>query len=240
MRRSWPWTRSGRCRARHAPDDQELAAGKVFVDHSQNAARKTTATPYTLRARSAPTRVRPRHLGRGRVLRGTRPCSRSTPTTSLRVCSDTATSSPPPTPSRDPTRPPPLPSPQVLGFARARGTIPEGLRPFHPARGAAPPGPPQRPERPRLDTPAGLKGAGRDGRAAATAPHAGRAGGCGSGSVRWDLALERRPSRGSHAVLGTARPAPTDPRPKNLQWMRIRRSPGPRGAGNGATNPHPP
>ncbi|WP_329364395.1 non-homologous end-joining DNA ligase [Streptomyces sp. NBC_01483] len=34
---------------------KSLRPGKVFVDHSQNAARKTTATPYTLRARLAPT-----------------------------------------------------------------------------------------------------------------------------------------------------------------------------------------
>lgn len=33
---------------------KSLRPGKVFVDHSQNAARKTTATPYTLRARSSP------------------------------------------------------------------------------------------------------------------------------------------------------------------------------------------
>ncbi|MER8231715.1 non-homologous end-joining DNA ligase [Streptomyces sp. NPDC094049] len=32
-----------------------LRTGKVFVDHSQNAAAKTTATPYTLRARPLPT-----------------------------------------------------------------------------------------------------------------------------------------------------------------------------------------
>ncbi|WP_426366142.1 non-homologous end-joining DNA ligase [Streptomyces sp. E-08] len=32
-----------------------LRSGKVFVDHSQNAAAKTTATPYTLRARALPT-----------------------------------------------------------------------------------------------------------------------------------------------------------------------------------------
>lgn len=32
-----------------------LRAGKVFVDFSQNAAAKTTATPYTLRARAEPT-----------------------------------------------------------------------------------------------------------------------------------------------------------------------------------------
>ncbi|MER6911686.1 non-homologous end-joining DNA ligase [Streptomyces sp. NPDC000594] len=32
-----------------------LRPGKVFVDHSQNAAAKTTATPYTLRARELPT-----------------------------------------------------------------------------------------------------------------------------------------------------------------------------------------
>ncbi|WP_285547077.1 non-homologous end-joining DNA ligase [Streptomyces lavendulae] len=32
-----------------------LRPGKVFVDHSQNAAAKTTAAPYTLRARSLPT-----------------------------------------------------------------------------------------------------------------------------------------------------------------------------------------
>ncbi|WP_330298578.1 non-homologous end-joining DNA ligase [Streptomyces sp. NBC_00503] len=32
-----------------------LRAGKVFVDHSQNAAAKTTAAPYTLRARALPT-----------------------------------------------------------------------------------------------------------------------------------------------------------------------------------------
>ncbi|WP_405931052.1 non-homologous end-joining DNA ligase [Streptomyces sp. NBC_00827] len=34
---------------------RNLRAGKVFVDWSQNAARKTTATPYTLRARAEPT-----------------------------------------------------------------------------------------------------------------------------------------------------------------------------------------
>ncbi|MGW4274504.1 non-homologous end-joining DNA ligase [Streptomyces seoulensis] len=34
---------------------RSLRAGKVFVDWSQNAARKTTAAPYTLRARRAPT-----------------------------------------------------------------------------------------------------------------------------------------------------------------------------------------
>ncbi|MFH0520327.1 non-homologous end-joining DNA ligase [Streptomyces sp. M41] len=34
---------------------KSLRPGKVFVDWSQNAARKTTATPYTLRARSGPT-----------------------------------------------------------------------------------------------------------------------------------------------------------------------------------------
>ncbi|MFG2604629.1 non-homologous end-joining DNA ligase [Streptomyces sp. NPDC048514] len=33
---------------------KSLRPGKVFVDWSQNAARKTTATPYTLRARAAP------------------------------------------------------------------------------------------------------------------------------------------------------------------------------------------
>ncbi|MBJ7906533.1 non-homologous end-joining DNA ligase [Streptomyces sp. DSM 110735] len=33
---------------------KSLRPGKVFVDWSQNAARKTTATPYTLRARHAP------------------------------------------------------------------------------------------------------------------------------------------------------------------------------------------
>jgi bifunctional non-homologous end joining protein LigD len=33
---------------------RSLRPGKVFVDWSQNAARKTTATPYTLRARSEP------------------------------------------------------------------------------------------------------------------------------------------------------------------------------------------
>ncbi|PKW10031.1 bifunctional non-homologous end joining protein LigD [Streptomyces sp. 1222.5] len=33
---------------------KSLRPGKVFVDWSQNAARKTTATPYTLRARRAP------------------------------------------------------------------------------------------------------------------------------------------------------------------------------------------
>jgi len=33
---------------------RELRAGKVFVDWSQNAARKTTAAPYTLRARAEP------------------------------------------------------------------------------------------------------------------------------------------------------------------------------------------
>lgn len=32
-----------------------LRPGKVFVDFSQNAAAKTTATPYTLRARAEPT-----------------------------------------------------------------------------------------------------------------------------------------------------------------------------------------
>ncbi|MEU3789214.1 non-homologous end-joining DNA ligase [Streptomyces fructofermentans] len=34
---------------------RSVRPGKVFVDFSQNAARKTTATPYTLRARAAPT-----------------------------------------------------------------------------------------------------------------------------------------------------------------------------------------
>ncbi|MEU9138249.1 non-homologous end-joining DNA ligase [Streptomyces sp. NPDC048404] len=34
---------------------RNLRPGKVFVDWSQNAARKTTATPYTLRAREEPT-----------------------------------------------------------------------------------------------------------------------------------------------------------------------------------------
>ncbi|WJY52515.1 non-homologous end-joining DNA ligase [Streptomyces chengbuensis] len=36
-----------------------LRPGKVFVDHSQNAAAKTTATPYTLRARAEPTASAP-------------------------------------------------------------------------------------------------------------------------------------------------------------------------------------
>ncbi|MFB6840907.1 non-homologous end-joining DNA ligase [Streptomyces sp. NPDC056361] len=36
-----------------------LRPGKVFVDHSQNAAAKTTATPYTLRARTLPTASAP-------------------------------------------------------------------------------------------------------------------------------------------------------------------------------------
>ncbi|MGW0118408.1 non-homologous end-joining DNA ligase [Streptomyces sp. NPDC003327] len=36
-----------------------LRPGKVFVDHSQNAAAKTTATPYTLRARTRPTASAP-------------------------------------------------------------------------------------------------------------------------------------------------------------------------------------
>ncbi|WP_405998493.1 non-homologous end-joining DNA ligase [Streptomyces sp. NBC_00829] len=34
---------------------RSLRTGKVFVDHSQNSAKKTTATPYTLRARTEPT-----------------------------------------------------------------------------------------------------------------------------------------------------------------------------------------
>ncbi|WP_326600022.1 non-homologous end-joining DNA ligase [Streptomyces sp. NBC_01803] len=34
---------------------RHLRPGKVFIDHSQNAARKTTATPYTVRARARPT-----------------------------------------------------------------------------------------------------------------------------------------------------------------------------------------
>jgi bifunctional non-homologous end joining protein LigD len=34
---------------------RSLRPGKVFVDWSQNAARKTTAAPYTLRARPEPT-----------------------------------------------------------------------------------------------------------------------------------------------------------------------------------------
>ncbi|WP_406273475.1 non-homologous end-joining DNA ligase [Streptomyces sp. NBC_00191] len=34
---------------------RSLRSGKVFVDHSQNSAKKTTATPYTLRARTEPT-----------------------------------------------------------------------------------------------------------------------------------------------------------------------------------------
>ncbi|MFF4577200.1 non-homologous end-joining DNA ligase [Streptomyces sp. NPDC001389] len=36
-----------------------LRPGKVFVDHSQNAAAKTTAAPYTLRARALPTASTP-------------------------------------------------------------------------------------------------------------------------------------------------------------------------------------
>ncbi|MFF4369837.1 non-homologous end-joining DNA ligase [Streptomyces sp. NPDC001594] len=36
-----------------------LRPGKVFVDHSQNAAAKTTAAPYTLRARALPTASAP-------------------------------------------------------------------------------------------------------------------------------------------------------------------------------------
>ncbi|MDK1476058.1 non-homologous end-joining DNA ligase [Streptomyces sp. 549] len=35
--------------------DRALRPGKVFIDHSQNNAAKTTATPYTARARPAPT-----------------------------------------------------------------------------------------------------------------------------------------------------------------------------------------
>ncbi|MFF3849503.1 non-homologous end-joining DNA ligase [Streptomyces sp. NPDC002328] len=38
---------------------RSLRPGKVFVDWSQNAARKTTATPYTLRARPEPTASAP-------------------------------------------------------------------------------------------------------------------------------------------------------------------------------------
>jgi bifunctional non-homologous end joining protein LigD len=38
---------------------RSLRPGKVFVDYSQNAARKTTATPYTLRARAEPTASTP-------------------------------------------------------------------------------------------------------------------------------------------------------------------------------------
>ncbi|MGW0824601.1 non-homologous end-joining DNA ligase [Streptomyces sp. NPDC002845] len=38
---------------------RSLRPGKVFVDYSQNAARKTTATPYTLRARPEPTASTP-------------------------------------------------------------------------------------------------------------------------------------------------------------------------------------
>ncbi|MGW0577257.1 non-homologous end-joining DNA ligase [Streptomyces sp. NPDC002920] len=38
---------------------RSLRAGKVFVDWSQNAARKTTATPYTLRAAAEPTASAP-------------------------------------------------------------------------------------------------------------------------------------------------------------------------------------
>lgn len=34
---------------------RSLRPGKVFVDHSQNSSKKTTATPYTLRARAEPT-----------------------------------------------------------------------------------------------------------------------------------------------------------------------------------------
>ncbi|MGP4110883.1 non-homologous end-joining DNA ligase [Streptomyces sp. 4N509B] len=34
---------------------RRLRPGKVFIDHSQNAARKTTAAPYTLRAQPTPT-----------------------------------------------------------------------------------------------------------------------------------------------------------------------------------------
>jgi len=38
---------------------RSLRPGKVFVDYSQNAARKTTATPYTLRAGTEPTASTP-------------------------------------------------------------------------------------------------------------------------------------------------------------------------------------
>ena len=56
---------------------RSLRPGKVFVDWSQNAARKTTATPYTLRARREPTVSAPVTWERGRGVRGARPNSPS-------------------------------------------------------------------------------------------------------------------------------------------------------------------
>ncbi len=54
-RRRWRWRPSGRCpRLVVHRMTKSLRPGKVFVDWSQNAARKTTATPYTVRARRAP------------------------------------------------------------------------------------------------------------------------------------------------------------------------------------------
>ena len=47
-------------------DDQVAAAGKVFLDWSQNVAAKTTISPYSLRGRTAP-RGGTSHLGRGRT-----------------------------------------------------------------------------------------------------------------------------------------------------------------------------
>ena len=46
-----------------------LRPGKVFVDFSQNAAAKTTATPYTVRAKERPYGVRAGVLGGGRGVR---------------------------------------------------------------------------------------------------------------------------------------------------------------------------
>ena len=48
---------------------RSLRPGKVFVDHSQNAAAKTTAAPYTPRARRRADRLHARHLGRDRGVR---------------------------------------------------------------------------------------------------------------------------------------------------------------------------
>ena len=108
---------------------RSLRPGKVFVDYSQNAARKTTATPYTLRARPAADGVRAGDLGRrsraATIPRG----SSSWPRTSLRASSGTGICWRPCSTRTTPARcrdrgrwgwfspPPPLPVPVTWGSA---------------------------------------------------------------------------------------------------------------------------
>ena len=61
-RRSWRPPTPDRVVSRMTKADR---AGRVFIDWSQNSASKTTAVPYTVRAREPADRLRPAVLGRG-------------------------------------------------------------------------------------------------------------------------------------------------------------------------------